>query len=213
MIQDFAKNGIIGRDDRQACVLRFEQRQAQTFFVGGADECVGVLKDLVDALGRLVAMQDHAGASLKDAPIVAPASAPGVRVLLAEDNPINALLARTLLEREGCKVDRVAGGDQAVAALSSNSYDLILMDLRMPGLNGVDATRALRAQGVTAPIVALTADAFDEDRRACLAAGMDDFLVKPLTHAALRDVLTRWTGPATRPAGWTKAATRAKVAG
>ena len=148
---------------------------------------------------------------------VAPASAPGVRVLLAEDNPINALLARTLLEREGCKVDRVAGGDQAIAALSSNSYDLILMDLRMPGLNGIDATRALRAQGVTAPIVALTADAFDEDRRACLAAGMDDFLVKPLTHAALRDVLTRWTGPASRPAarpaGWTKAATRAKVAG
>jgi CheY-like chemotaxis protein len=143
---------------------------------------------------------------------IAPASAPGVRVLLAEDNPINALLARTLLEREGCKVDRVAGGDQAVAALSSDSFDLILMDLRMPGLNGVDATRAIRAQGVTVPIVALTADAFDEDRRACLAAGMSDFLVKPLTHAALRDVLTRWTG-ANAPGVWTKTATRAKVAG
>ena len=143
---------------------------------------------------------------------IAPASAPGVRVLLAEDNPINALLARTLLEREGCKVDRVAGGDQAVAALSSDSFDLILMDLRMPGLNGVDATRAIRAQGVTVPIVALTADAFDEDRRACLAAGMNDFLVKPLTHAALRDVLTRWTG-ANAPGVWTKTATRAKVAG
>ena len=76
---------------------------------------------------------------------------------------------------------------------------------------------ALRAQGITAPIVALTADAFDEDRRACLAAGMDDFLVKPLTHAALRDVLSRWTHPASQPssapAGWTKAATRAKVGG
>jgi CheY-like chemotaxis protein len=148
---------------------------------------------------------------------IAEASAPGVRVLLAEDNPINALLARTLLEREGCKVDRVAGGDQAVAALSSNSYDLILMDLRMPGLNGIDATRVLRGQGITAPIVALTADAFDEDRRACLAAGMDDFLVKPLTHAALRDVLTRWTGPRVAPGSapgvWTKTATRAKVAG
>jgi CheY-like chemotaxis protein len=144
---------------------------------------------------------------------IAPAAAPGVRVLLAEDNPINALLARTLLEREGCKVDRVAAGDQAVAALSSDSFDLILMDLRMPGLNGVDATRAIRAQGVTVPIVALTADAFDEDRRACLAAGMNDFLVKPLTHAALRDVLTRWTGPKAASAVWTKTATRAKVAG
>jgi CheY-like chemotaxis protein len=73
-------------------------------------------------------------------------SAQGVRVLLAEDNPINALLARTLLEREGCKVDRVADGEQAVAALSAQAYDLILMDLRMPGLNGVAATRALRAR-------------------------------------------------------------------
>ncbi len=138
---------------------------------------------------------------------IAPAAAPGVRVLLAEDNPINALLARALLEREGCKVDRIASGDEAVSALSRGFYDLILMDLRMPGLNGLEATRALRERGVTTPIVALTADAFDEDRRACLAAGMNDFLAKPLTPAALRGVLTNWTG-----LGWTKAATRAKVA-
>ena len=139
---------------------------------------------------------------------IAPAAAPGVRVLLAEDNPINALLARALLEREGCKVDRIASGDEAVSALSRGFYDLILMDLRMPGLNGLEATRALRERGVTTPIVALTADAFDEDRRACLAAGMNDFLAKPLTPPALRAVLTNWTG-----LGWTKATTRAKVAG
>uniref|UniRef100_B0T393 histidine kinase n=1 Tax=Caulobacter sp. (strain K31) TaxID=366602 RepID=B0T393_CAUSK len=138
---------------------------------------------------------------------IAPAAAPGVRVLLAEDNPINALLARALLEREGCKVDRIASGDEAVSALSRGFYDLILMDLRMPGLNGMEATKALRERGVTTPIVALTADAFDEDRRACLAAGMNDFLAKPLTPAALRGVLINWTG-----LGWTKAATRAKVA-
>ena len=138
---------------------------------------------------------------------IAPAAAPGVRVLLAEDNPINALLARALLEREGCKVDRIASGDEAVSALSRGFYDLILMDLRMPGLNGIEATKALRERGVTTPIVALTADAFDEDRRACLAAGMNDFLAKPLTPAALRGVLINWTG-----LGWTKAATRAKVA-
>lgn len=138
---------------------------------------------------------------------IAPAAAPGVRVLLAEDNPINALLARALLEREGCKVDRIASGDEAVSALSRGFYDLILMDLRMPGLNGIEATKALRERGVTTPIVALTADAFDEDRRACLAAGMNDFLAKPLTPPALRGVLTNWTG-----VGWTKATTRAKVA-
>lgn len=143
---------------------------------------------------------------------IAGAVAHGVRVLLAEDNPINALLARTLLEREGCKVDRVADGEQAVAAAVAGAYDLILMDLRMPGLSGVEAAKALRLKGVAAPIAALTADAFDEDKRACLAAGMDDFLVKPLTQEALRDALKRWTtGGAS--SGWTKTATRAKVAG
>jgi CheY-like chemotaxis protein len=142
----------------------------------------------------------------------APAVAPGVRVLLAEDNPINALLARALLEREGCKVDRIASGDEAVSALSRGFYDLILMDLRMPGLNGVEATKALRERGVTTPIVALTADAFDEDRRACLKAGMNDFLAKPLTPSALRGVLSRWAQGAGAGAGWTKTPTRAKVA-
>jgi CheY-like chemotaxis protein/anti-sigma regulatory factor (Ser/Thr protein kinase) len=124
---------------------------------------------------------------------IAEAAARGLRVLLAEDNPINALLARALLEREGARVDRVGSGEEALAALSAQSYDLVLMDQRMPGLNGVDATRALRARGVTIPIVALTADAFDDDRRACLAAGMNDFLVKPLTPDALRAALVRWT--------------------
>jgi CheY-like chemotaxis protein len=143
---------------------------------------------------------------------VAPAVASGLRVLLAEDNPINALLARALLEREGCKVDRVASGDEAVSALSRGFYDLILMDLRMPGLNGIEATKALRERGVTTPIVALTADAFDEDRRACLAAGMNDFLTKPLTPPALRGVLTNRAHLSQSGLGWTKAATRAKVA-
>lgn len=136
---------------------------------------------------------------------VRPASAPGARVLLAEDNPINALLARTLLQREGAQVDRAANGEEALAAASGADYDLILMDVRMPGLSGVDATRTLRARGVTTPIVALTADAFEDDRRACLTAGMNDFLVKPLTEVALRAVLARWVG-------WTDAAGEGRVA-
>jgi CheY-like chemotaxis protein len=87
------------------------------------------------------------------------------------------------------------------------------MDLRMPGLNGIEATKALRERGVTTPIVALTADAFDEDRRVCLAAGKNDFLTKPLTSQALRGVLTNWARPGQSGLGWTKATTRAKVAG
>jgi CheY-like chemotaxis protein len=127
---------------------------------------------------------------------IAPAVAAGRRVLLAEDNPINAMLARILLEREGAVVERVTSGGEAVAALESGQFDLVLMDLRMPGLDGLAATRALRAKGVATPVVALTADAFEDDRRACLAAGMDDFLVKPLTPDTLRSALLRWTAPA-----------------
>ncbi|MFZ0268557.1 response regulator [Caulobacter sp.] len=162
---------------------------------------------------KAVAAAPPATPSVHEDDRIAPAAAPGVRVLLAEDNPINALLARALLEREGCKVDRIASGDEAVSALSRGAYDLILMDLRMPGLNGVEATKALRERGVTTPIIALTADAFDEDRRACLAAGMNDFLTKPLTSQALRAVLTHWTQLGQNGLGWTKATTRAKVAG
>jgi signal transduction histidine kinase/CheY-like chemotaxis protein len=124
---------------------------------------------------------------------LAPACAVGVRVLLAEDNPINALLARTLLERQGCAVDCVANGQDAVHAGRSGVHDLILMDQRMPHMDGVQAARALRQAGVRTPIVALTADAFEDDRKACLAAGMDDFLAKPLDAAALRATLSRWT--------------------
>jgi CheY-like chemotaxis protein len=136
---------------------------------------------------------------------IAPACAPGARVLLAEDNPINALLARTLLEREGAVVDRAASGEETLAALEAASYDMVLMDVRMPGMSGLDATRILRERGVTIPIVALTANAFEDDRRACLAAGMDDFLVKPLTAAGLRAALARW-------ARWTERSAQAKLA-
>jgi CheY-like chemotaxis protein len=72
-------------------------------------------------------------------------------------------------------------------------YDIVLMDVRMPVMDGLTAARALRAKGVTAPIIALTANAFEEDRRACLEAGMNDFLTKPLEPGALRAALARWT--------------------
>lgn len=137
---------------------------------------------------------------------IAAAAAPGKKVLLVEDNPINALLARALLTREGCEVDHASGGEEAVAAVKVGAYDLILMDMRMPGLTGEQTARALRSLGVATPIVALTANAFEDDRHACLAAGMNDFMVKPMSPDALRAALTRWTGR-----GWTKSARRAKV--
>ena len=135
---------------------------------------------------------------------IAATAAPGLRVLLVEDNPINALLARTLLTREGCVVEHAVNGRDALATLGA--FDLILMDMRMPGLSGVETAQRLRAQGVETPIVALTANAFEDDRHACLAAGMNDFLVKPLSPDALRAMLARWSA-----ARWTKAPARAKV--
>lgn len=137
---------------------------------------------------------------------VATAAAPGARILLVEDNPINALLARALLAREGCEVEHATRGEEALSAAEVGAFDLILMDMRMPGLSGEETARRLRDRGVKTPIVALTANAFEDDRHACLAAGMDDFLVKPLSPDALRSALTRWTGPS-----FTKPAARAKV--
>ncbi|MBA4807218.1 response regulator [Brevundimonas sp.] len=124
---------------------------------------------------------------------VAPIRFAGVRVLLAEDNPVGALLARTLLRREGCTVETAATGAEAVAALARARYDLVFMDMRMPGMDGPAAARAIRASGDKTPILALTANAFAEDRRLCLEAGMDDHLVKPLDADALRAALARWT--------------------
>jgi CheY-like chemotaxis protein/nitrogen-specific signal transduction histidine kinase len=122
----------------------------------------------------------------------------GTRVLLVEDNPVGALLAATLLRREGCAVETAASGYEAVDAMKRARYDLVFMDMRMPGMDGPSAARAIRARGDQTPIVALTAHAFAEDRRTCLEAGMDDHLVKPLELESLRSSLARWTNRAER---------------
>ncbi len=124
---------------------------------------------------------------------VIPVRFAGTRVLLAEDNPVGALLAKTLLRREGCVVETAATGEEAVAALKRARYDIVFMDMRMPGMDGPAATRLIRGAGDRTPIVALTANAFAEDRRVCLEAGMDDHLIKPLEPEALRASLCRWT--------------------
>ncbi|MCX8018727.1 MAG: response regulator, partial [Rhodocyclaceae bacterium] len=85
-----------------------------------------------------------------------------------------------LLQRLGAQVSLAADGAQALALAGQQPFDLVLMDCRLPGMDGWETTRRLRAQGWRGPVVALTANATEEDRRACLAAGMDDFLPKPL---------------------------------
>ncbi len=129
---------------------------------------------------------------------VTPVAFKGLRVLLVEDNPVGALLAKTLLRREGCVVQTAADGHEALQTLKDARFDLIFMDMRMPRLDGPGAARALRARGERTPIVALTANAFAEDRIACLEAGMNDHLTKPLEADALRAALTRWTNVGNR---------------
>jgi CheY-like chemotaxis protein len=133
-------------------------------------------------------------ATLSEDDRVLPVRFAGTRVLLAEDNPVGALLARTLLRREGCVVETAATGEEAVAAMKRARYDLVFMDMRMPGMDGPAATRLIRAGGDRTPIVALTANAFAEDRKLCLESGMNDHLTKPLEPDALRSALSRWTG-------------------
>jgi signal transduction histidine kinase/CheY-like chemotaxis protein len=120
----------------------------------------------------------------------------GQRVLLAEDNPINALLARTLLERAGCAVTLAQDGEEAVIAAAAGAFDLILLDIRMPRLDGLEAAARIRAgagPSARAPIVALTADAGEEERGLARQAGMDDFLTKPIDAARLLAVAERFT--------------------
>ncbi len=127
------------------------------------------------------------------------ASAGMLRVLLAEDNPVNQKVAVKMLERLGCTVDVAADGAEAVALSRERSYDLIMMDWQMPHLDGVEATRKIRERDgvVRVPIVAMTANAMRGDREACLAAGMDDYLAKPVQLADVEAVLARWSRPAT----------------
>ncbi len=129
-------------------------------------------------------------------------------VLLVEDNDINALLARRMLEKVGCKVRHCVNGREAVEAIRrvladlDRPYDIVLMDAHMPVLDGLEATRIIKdlyaAQDDGAqhapPIVAVTANAFDEDRRRCLEAGMDDYLAKPFDRDALHRLLETWCG-------------------
>jgi CheY-like chemotaxis protein len=129
-----------------------------------------------------------------------------VRVLVAEDNVINQKVAVRLLEKLGCRIDVAANGQEAVTMLAQFAYDVVLMDCQMPEMDGFAATAAIRQResstGRHVPIIAMTANAMQGDREDCLAAGMDDYVSKPVTFETLVAMLRKWAPPQSdRPVG------------
>lgn len=118
----------------------------------------------------------------------------GRRVLLVEDEPVNQEVARDLMAEIGLQVETADDGMAALEMLDRGIYDLILMDIQMPRMNGIEATRAIRARpdGGSVPILAMTANAFEDDRRQCMACGMNDFVAKPVDPTVLFSRLLKW---------------------
>jgi signal transduction histidine kinase/ActR/RegA family two-component response regulator len=118
----------------------------------------------------------------------------GFRVLLAEDEPVNQEVSCALLEDAGLQIDLAENGAEAVALAQENTYDLILMDIQMPIMSGIEATRAIRSlpEYEATPIIAMTANAFDEDRQACIDAGMNEHIGKPVAPEKLFETLLKW---------------------
>ena len=178
---------------------------------GLGNACSGVLfKPLkVSALfNTLISQMDESGANrVLTARKILPTQQVGasLRILLAEDNSINRKLALAALAQMGSSADVAVDGHEALKAVMENRYDIVLMDVQMPGMDGLEATRQIRSwekQSGSPPvrIIALTANALTGDRDICLKAGMDDYLSKPIRFEALRTALTK-TSPAELPSG------------
>jgi signal transduction histidine kinase/DNA-binding response OmpR family regulator len=143
---------------------------------------------LVEQINRLMS-SDSSGTILSEI-------AYQLKILVVEDNPVNMLMAQTMLKQTGFEIFTASNGQLAVDIYQSNDIDLILMDCQMPVMDGLVASREIRLlemqTGRHTPIIALTANAFKEDKEACLAAGMDDFLSKPFKKKQLLDVIEQW---------------------
>ena len=155
---------------------------------------------LLDCLRQLRA-QDHgrgdpaaAGALITVHSISERRPAP-LRILLADDNPVNCRIAVLMLEKAGHQIDVVNGGADAIEAVRGKTYDLVLMDVQMPDVDGLEATRRIRALPVAhagVPVIAITASAMQGDDQRCFDAGMNDYVTKPIDRARLLSKVSEW---------------------
>jgi signal transduction histidine kinase/CheY-like chemotaxis protein len=207
----------ISPDQQMRIFHPFEQADTSTTRrFGGTGLGLAISRHLVDMMGGRIELESSAGEGslfrvslpfgISTQMIAGPGTserAPrvnlnGVRVLLVEDNRINVLLATKLLEREGVRLTVAENGQVALDLLDArpDDFDLVLMDIQMPVLDGHEATRILRRNSrfSTLPVIAMTADAMSDDRQACLDAGMQDYLPKPVNADLLFATIDRWRG-------------------
>jgi len=219
---EVADTGIgISAEDRKRLFTAFEQADnSTTRKYGGTGLGLAISKRLVNMMGGEIGVDSvvgqgstfwftvRLGKAKRECGAVPPAPTfpgdacesrlqaefAGVHVLLAEDEPVNQEVSRGLLEDVGLVVDLAEDGQQALALARQNRYALILMDMQMPVMNGVAATQAIRADSRNSktPVLAMTANAFDEDRQVCLDAGMNDHIAKPVDPAVLYEVMLKW---------------------
>jgi PAS domain S-box-containing protein len=197
---------------------RFVQADSSTTReYGGTGLGLAIVKQLCEQMGGSVTLNSQAGrgasfrcvlpftpAARRVAPLAAPAQPVSrtprpprpQRILVAEDNETNQIVVKGMLKLAGYNdVTLVADGQQVLDAIERERFDAVLMDCRMPVMDGYEAAARLRAGGWRLPIIALTANVSEEQRQKCLAAGMDDFLSKPMEAAQLAQILDRWTAP------------------